>query len=51
MYVKSEYKATYYSNQGNKNLQKNDIIIAGDFYICLMKCTDKAYSLCFLNTT
>ena len=38
------------SDLGNKNLQKNDIIIAGDFNICLMKSTHKADSLFFLNT-
>ena len=34
----------------NKTLQKNDIIIGGDFNICLMKSTHNYDSLNFLNT-
>ena len=34
----------------NKCLVKNDVIIGGDFNICLMKSTCNTDSLCFLNT-
>ena len=36
---------------GNLNKTKNDIVIAGDFNICLLKSTYKHDSLAFLNTT
>ena len=47
---KIQFIDSFSSDISQKALQKNDIIIGGDFNICLMKSTSNADSLCFLNS-
>ena len=46
----AKFISQFHNDLKNRKLQKNDIIIAGDFNICLMKSTYNDDSLSFLNT-